>query len=259
MVKRVRWDPAKAKANWEKHHVSFEEAQTIFLDEHYVSVFDEPHSDEEDRFFAIGQSSDERLLAVTYTIRDDEPWIITARQPEPMERRRYMRGHQIKDEAALAPVESDKLDWSNAVRGRHYIKPRGPITVQIEPVLAEFFRDEAAVNNALRLVGFSRATIQGIDLFNGPTDAVFADWDMLSFLGPIAVAVHCLFVKGLIFDGTAGLLYTAQRVTADLPPKWFGRPGTGAPLKQIKTARCEIMKLGDDILWVHSSYPYKFV
>ena len=36
------------------------------------------------------------------------------------------------------------------------------------------------------------------------------------FLGPIAVAVHCLFVKGLIFDGSAGLLYTAQRVTADL-------------------------------------------
>ena len=35
-------------------------------------------------------------------------------------------------------------------------------------------------------------------------------------LGPIAVAVHCLFVKGLIFDGTAGLFYTAQRVTADL-------------------------------------------
>ncbi len=36
------------------------------------------------------------------------------------------------------------------------------------------------------------------------------------FLGPFAVAVHCLFVKGLIFDGAAGLLYTAQRVTADL-------------------------------------------
>jgi glycosyltransferase involved in cell wall biosynthesis len=35
-------------------------------------------------------------------------------------------------------------------------------------------------------------------------------------LGPLAVAVHCLLVKGLIFDGTAGLLYTAQRVTADI-------------------------------------------
>ena len=35
-------------------------------------------------------------------------------------------------------------------------------------------------------------------------------------LGPLAVAVHCLLVKGLVFDGTAGLHYTAQRVTADL-------------------------------------------
>jgi glycosyltransferase involved in cell wall biosynthesis len=35
-------------------------------------------------------------------------------------------------------------------------------------------------------------------------------------LGPVAVAVHCLLVKGLLFDGKAGLLYTAQRITADL-------------------------------------------
>jgi glycosyltransferase involved in cell wall biosynthesis len=35
-------------------------------------------------------------------------------------------------------------------------------------------------------------------------------------LGPVAVAVHCLIVKGLIFDGTAGLLYTAQRMVADM-------------------------------------------
>ena len=35
-------------------------------------------------------------------------------------------------------------------------------------------------------------------------------------LGPLAVAVHCLLVKGLMFDGAAGLHYTAQRVTADL-------------------------------------------
>lgn len=35
-------------------------------------------------------------------------------------------------------------------------------------------------------------------------------------LGPPAVAFHCLFVKGLVFDGSAGLLYTAERVTADL-------------------------------------------
>jgi hypothetical protein len=91
-------------------------------------------------------------LAITYTIRDDEPWLITARYPEAAERRRYMRGDRIKDEAKPAPAESDKLDWTKAVRGRHYIKPRGSITVKIDPVLAEFFRDEDAVNNALRIL-----------------------------------------------------------------------------------------------------------
>ena len=35
-------------------------------------------------------------------------------------------------------------------------------------------------------------------------------------LGPFAVLVHCLIVKGLVFDGAAGLLYTLQRVTADV-------------------------------------------
>lgn len=35
-------------------------------------------------------------------------------------------------------------------------------------------------------------------------------------LGPVAVAFHCLFVKGLVLDGIAGLFYTAQRVTADM-------------------------------------------
>lgn len=35
-------------------------------------------------------------------------------------------------------------------------------------------------------------------------------------LGPPAVALHCLLFKGLVFDGRAGLIYTAQRITADL-------------------------------------------
>jgi hypothetical protein len=35
-------------------------------------------------------------------------------------------------------------------------------------------------------------------------------------LGPVAMAVHCLFVKGLVLDGKAGLFYAAQRVTADM-------------------------------------------
>ena len=35
-------------------------------------------------------------------------------------------------------------------------------------------------------------------------------------LGPPAVLVHCLFGKGLLLDGVAGLVYTGQRVIAEL-------------------------------------------
>lgn len=38
-----------------------------------------------------------------------------------------------------------------------------------------------------QIVGFSRAYgLGGADLFNGPTDAAFASWDMLTLIGPIS-------------------------------------------------------------------------
>ena len=55
------------------------------------------------------------------------------------------------------------------------------------------------------------------DLARPPLDLGWADrLRCTRVLGPPAVALHCLLGKGLIFDGKAGLLYTAQRITADL-------------------------------------------
>ena len=42
------------------------------------------------------------------------------------------------------------------------------------------------VHNNHQTVGFSRAGINGADLFDGPTDAQFATWDMLNPIGPIS-------------------------------------------------------------------------
>lgn len=42
------------------------------------------------------------------------------------------------------------------------------------------------VTNLLSIVGFSRAGMAGLDLFDGPTDATFATWDMLTSIGPIS-------------------------------------------------------------------------
>ena len=44
------WDRRKARSNKAKHGVSFEEAQTVFLDENARLIDDPDHSGDEDRF-----------------------------------------------------------------------------------------------------------------------------------------------------------------------------------------------------------------
>src|SRR6185369_6255084 len=101
--------------NWCKHHVHYEEAFTIFEDP-FIAVIDDPdHSVVENRYVAVGQTNQGRLVVVTYTIRNDEPWLITAREAEPRERRRHMSG-KVRDGDEMRPY----YDFSNGVRGKHY-------------------------------------------------------------------------------------------------------------------------------------------
>ena len=74
------WDAAKAAANKRKHGVSFEEAQTVFLDP-FAETFDDPdHSADERRFITIGASTRQRLLFVAHADRGvDRVRIISAR------------------------------------------------------------------------------------------------------------------------------------------------------------------------------------
>ncbi|MEX8518361.1 MAG: BrnT family toxin [Leptothrix sp. (in: b-proteobacteria)] len=67
---KFEWDPEKAAANVKKHHVSFEEAKSVFFDDFAVQFFDENHSAEEDRFLMLGLSSGSRLLIVCHCERD---------------------------------------------------------------------------------------------------------------------------------------------------------------------------------------------
>jgi hypothetical protein len=72
------WDPHKAKNNLRKHKVSFEHAAEVFLDPLAISIFDEEHSDEEERWITMGKDSQEVVLVVIHTFREvvvDE-WII---------------------------------------------------------------------------------------------------------------------------------------------------------------------------------------
>jgi uncharacterized DUF497 family protein len=87
---RFVWDQVKARRNFGKHLVSFEEASTVFGDPFSLDIEDLAHSHGEPRFVIIGNSSRSRLLVVAYsepqegTIR-----IITARKPTLWERYNY--------------------------------------------------------------------------------------------------------------------------------------------------------------------------
>lgn len=87
------WDPRKARSNWLKHGVSFEEAATAFLDPAGLDGEDIEHSGSEERRLRLAKSSLNRVLLIAYTVRriDDEEVtrIISARRASRKERDKY--------------------------------------------------------------------------------------------------------------------------------------------------------------------------
>lgn len=86
---RFEWNDAKADDNEREHNVSFIEAATVFDDNLAVALLDPDHSIDEFRFLLIGESSQDRLLVVSYTERDDVIRIISARIPTRREQDDY--------------------------------------------------------------------------------------------------------------------------------------------------------------------------
>lgn len=88
------WDPIKAHLNLKKHGVSFEQASTVFLDPLALSILDEVHSENEERWILLGITEDSRLLIVIHTIIEITAnnaliRIISARKVAPSERKQY--------------------------------------------------------------------------------------------------------------------------------------------------------------------------
>jgi uncharacterized DUF497 family protein len=77
---KFEWDSAKDRANRKKHGLSFSEAKKLFESgEDFLEIFDDTHSDDEERFIAIGQIR-RGLIVVIWTERtEDTIRIISAR------------------------------------------------------------------------------------------------------------------------------------------------------------------------------------
>ena len=89
LTMQFKWDPAKAKLNFKKHKIHFEEAVTVFYDPLSATFNDADHSIKEQRFITIGFSSQDRLLVVSHTERGADLRIISARRATAHERKKH--------------------------------------------------------------------------------------------------------------------------------------------------------------------------
>src|SRR6266511_778917 len=78
--------------NAEKHDVTVQEAEEVFLNEPFVLADDIKHSDStEQRFYGLGRTKTNRKLFVAFTIRDKKIRVISIRDMKRKERSTYER------------------------------------------------------------------------------------------------------------------------------------------------------------------------
>lgn len=87
---QFEWDDQKEKINITKHGLDFETAARVFEDENRLEMYDEQHSEYEDRYITIGLIDDIMcVIMVVYTEREEAVRIISARKATKQEREMY--------------------------------------------------------------------------------------------------------------------------------------------------------------------------
>jgi uncharacterized protein len=79
------WDPVKARRNLAEHKVSFQLAGTLFRDPLAITIFDEGHSEDKERWVTLGQAENGQYLVVIHAFEqpsstDARIRLISARQ-----------------------------------------------------------------------------------------------------------------------------------------------------------------------------------
>lgn len=87
------WDEGNRDKNWLKHLVSNSESEELFFNLPLIIAADIKHSELEERYFALGQTSNGRLLFVSFTIRMNKIRVISARDMSQKERERYAQAN----------------------------------------------------------------------------------------------------------------------------------------------------------------------
>ena len=85
------WDDGNGRKSADKHDVSQAEAESVFFNDPLIVVEDARHSEAEPRLNALGKTTQNRLLHITFTLRQNGTMIrvISAREMHRKERKAY--------------------------------------------------------------------------------------------------------------------------------------------------------------------------
>jgi uncharacterized DUF497 family protein len=89
---KFEWDESKNQFNIRKHGINFVNATYVFSDPFALSIPDNEHSEDEERWLLLGQSLNKSVLLVVHTFRYDEAIrIISARKATTNETATYLK------------------------------------------------------------------------------------------------------------------------------------------------------------------------
>lgn len=83
------WDEGNSEKNWAKHRVARSECEQVFFNLPFVVADDQKHSQDDPRYYALGQTDRGRKLFVVFTIRSNFIRVISARDMNRNEKRIY--------------------------------------------------------------------------------------------------------------------------------------------------------------------------
>ena len=88
-IKGFQWDKGNVEKSYLKHGISIKKAEEIFLDVKLLLLEDIKHSQKEERFIAIGETIQNKILFAVFTVRGHKVRIISIRNANKKERIQY--------------------------------------------------------------------------------------------------------------------------------------------------------------------------
>ena len=94
-----QWDEGNLDKNWILHQVTNSECEEIFFNVPLILATDTRHSLTEQRYYALGRTDANRWLFIAFTIREQLIRVISARDMNERETRKY--ANRVKKHSSL--------------------------------------------------------------------------------------------------------------------------------------------------------------